>query len=135
MLIRTAHLMGILSLTFSLAGCASNTAQVQHEVGSKNVRGVCAADFTTDSQGRRSAEVIRHPDADSGFVSGPFAADIKLWVTATGTGTRLVTLHATPQDTVLTIPVERITAIALQSCEVIEDREQQGAPRVLTTSN
>lgn len=135
MLIRTAHLMGILSLTFSLAGCASNTAQVQHEVGSKNVRGVCAADFTTDSQGRRSAEVIRHPGADSGFVSGPFAADIKLWVTATGTGTRLVTLHATPQDEVLTIPVERIIAIALQSCEVVEDGEQAGAPRVLTTSN
>ena len=135
MLFRKAYFTGVLAISSSLAGCASNMAQVQHEVGSKNVHGVCAADFTTDSQGRRSAEVIRHPDADSGFVSGPFAADIKLWVTATGTGTRLVTLHATPQDTVLTIPVERITAIALQSCEVIEDREQQGAPRVLTTSN
>ena len=135
MLFRKAYFTGVLALFSSLAGCASNTAQVQHEVGSTKVRGVCAADFTTDSQGRRSAEVIRHPDADSGFVSGPFAADIKLWVTATGAGTKLVTLHATPQDEVLAIPVERIIAIALQSCEVVEGGEQASAPRVLTTSN
>jgi hypothetical protein len=135
MFIRKGHFTGILALSLSLAGCASNMVQVQHGVTSKNVRGVCAADFTTDSQGRRSAEVIRHPGADSGFVSGPFAADIKLWVTATGAGTRLVTLHATPQDEILTIPVERIVAIALQSCEVVGDGEQEGAPRVLTTAN
>ena len=135
MFIRKAYFTAVLTIFSSLAGCASNTAQVQHEVASTKVRGVCATDFTTDSQGRRSAEVIRHPGEDSGFISGPFAAEIKLWVTATGAGTKLVTLHATPQDEVLTIPVERIIAVALQSCEVVEDGEQEGAPRVLTTSN
>ena len=135
MLIRTGHLAGVLCLTLSLASCASNTAQVQHEVNNKSVRGVCAADFTTDSQGRRSAEVIRHPSDDSGFLSGAFPAEIKVWVTATGSGTKLVTLHATPQDTVITIPVERITAVALQSCEVTGDQQPESTPRLLTSSN
>ena len=134
MLIRTGHFAGVVFLTLSLAGCASNTVQVQHQVNSKSPRGVCEADFTTDSQGRRSAEVVRHPD-DAGFVSGPFAAEIKLWVTATGQGTKLVTLHASPQDNVLPIPVERIVAVALQSCEAVDDAQPGTAQRVLTTSN
>ena len=135
MLIRTGHLTCVVTLALCLAGCASNSAQVQHEVNNKSVRGVCAADFATDSQGRRSAEVIRHPGADSGFLSGAFPAEIKVWVTASGGGTKLVTLHAAPQDTVITIPVERITAVALQSCEVLDDGNQGATPRVLTTAN
>lgn len=135
MLIRTGHLTCVVSLTLALAACASTPAQVQHEVTNKGVRGVCAADFATDSQGRRSAEVIRHPGDESGFLSGAFSADIKVWVTATGAGTKLVTLHATPEDTVITIPVQQITAVALQSCEVLDDGNQGTTARVLTTAN
>jgi hypothetical protein len=93
--------------------------------------GARAANFTTDSQGRRSPHLIRQPDSDSGFVRGAFSADLKVWVTAVGGGTKLVTLHATPQDTILTIPVEGITAVALQSCEFGPGT----AARVLTTAN
>jgi hypothetical protein len=135
MLIRTNHLAGVLSLTLTLAGCASNPAHVQHEVDNKSVRGVCAADFATDDQGRRSAEVIRQPGVDSGFISGAFPAEIKVWVTAAGSGTRLVTLHATPRDTAITIPVERITALALQSCEALDDGSQAATAPILTTAN
>lgn len=56
-------------------------------------------------------------------------------IPAAGAGTRLVTLHAAPQDTAITIPVERITAVALQSCEVLDDGNQGATPRVLTTAN
>ena len=134
MLIRKFRLT-VVSLTLTLAACASNTAQVQHEVNNKSVRGTCAANFTTDDQGHRAAHLIRDPEADSGFASGRFPADIKIWVTAPGAGTKLVTLHATSADDVITIPVAKITAVALQSCEVVGDQEQEAAQRVLTTSN
>lgn len=135
MVIRKAPLAGIMSLTLTLAACASNPEQAQQEVNNKSTRGVCAADFTTDTEGRRSAHVIRQPGADSGFTSGAFPAEIKVWVTATGAGTKLVTLHATSQDTVVTIPTERITAVALQSCEVVDDGNQGTTQRILTTAN
>jgi hypothetical protein len=125
----------MLSLTIAVAGCASNTGRAEHAAGNKSVQGMCAANFTTDEQGRRAARLIRDPDADSGFVSGHFAADIKVWVTAPSIGTKLVTLHATPAEDVIAIPVERIVAVALQSCEVIEDQDQGSTQRVLTTSN
>lgn len=128
------RLAGMLVLTLGLAACASDTGQVR-QASSKSAHGLCAANFTLDDQGRRSARLIRDPEADSGFVSGRFAADIKVWVTAPGAGTKLVTLHATPADEVLPIPVERITAVALQSCEVLSMPEQDAPARVLTTSN
>ena len=135
MRIQRLQITTLASLTLCLAGCAANTTQVQHEVGNKSARAACAADFTTDNQGHRAARVIRNPEADSGFVSGQFPADIKVWVTAPGTGTKLVTLHATAADNVIPIPVERITAVALQSCEATGDPDQGAAQRVLTTSN
>lgn len=136
MLIRQLRIAGLVSLTVFLGGCASNTAQVQHEAAARNVRGMCAVELTSENQGHRSARLIRDPDADSGFISGPFPAEIKVWVTAPSVGTKLVTLHATPQDDAVAIPVERITAVALQSCEVVEEQDQGGAgQRVLTTSN
>jgi len=135
MRIQQLLLPGMMSLTIALAGCASNSMRSQHEAASKNVRGMCAAEFTTNSQGRRSARLIRDPEADSGFLSGRFPADIKVWVTATGVGTKLITLHATSADDVIAIPVERIIAVALQSCEVVGDQEPPQSQRVLTTSN
>jgi hypothetical protein len=133
--IRKLQLTGLVSLTIAVAGCASNTAQLGHAASNKSARGMCAANFTTDEQGRRAARLIRDPEADSGFVSGHFAADIKVWVTAPDVGTKLVTLHATAADDVIPIPVDRIVAVALQSCEAIDDPQQGSTQRVLTTSN
>jgi len=135
MSIRKLQLAGIVTLTMAVAGCASNTAHVAYDAGHKSARGMCAANFTTDEQGRRAARLIRDPDADSGFVSGHFAADIKVWVTVPGVGTKLITLHATAAQDVVPIPVERIVAVALQSCEAIDDPDQSATQRVLTTSN
>jgi hypothetical protein len=135
MLIRQLRIAGLVSLTAFLGGCASNTAQVQHEAAATNVRGMCAVELTSENQGHRSARLIRDPDADSGFISGSFPAEIKVWVTAPSVGTKLVTLHARPEDEAVPIPVERITAVALQSCEVVEEQDQGAGQRVLTTSN
>jgi hypothetical protein len=132
---RRLQMAGLMLLTISLAGCASNAAQVQQEAGAKNVRGMCNVEFTTVNQGQRAVRLVRDPGKDSGFVGGPFPADIKLWVTAPIVGTKLITLHATAQDDAIAIPVERITAVAVQSCEVIDDQDPGASQRVLTTSN
>lgn len=129
------QMAGLIFLTITLTGCASNAVQVQHDTAAKNVRGMCNIEFTTVNQGQRAVRLIRDPGADSGFISGSFPADIKLWVTAPVVGTKLVTLHATALDEAIAIPVERITAVALQSCEVIDDQDPGANQRVLTTSN
>lgn len=135
MFIRQLQIAGLISLTLSLAGCAANAAQVQQKAGARSVRGMCNVEFTTVNQGQRAVRLVRDPGKDSGFIGGPFPADIELWVTAPVVGTKLITLHATAQDDAIAIPVDRITAVAVQSCEVIDDQDPGVSQRVLTTSN